>query len=99
MVPVVLQADLDRTLGEAAAVGGDPHHHGAVAFPCHAGERQGKRSNRIAGLEITNSGEHARPQLVTRVLDFRAHQHAARARIDRETDRRDAAVKRVVPIG
>src|SRR6516164_9536665 len=27
MVPVVLQPDLHDTLGEAAAVGGDPHHH------------------------------------------------------------------------
>src|SRR5258707_10685013 len=61
VVAVARQADLDGALGEAAAVGGDPDGHRAVALTNDAIQRNGGRADRPTRADPGN-GEHARAQ-------------------------------------
>jgi hypothetical protein len=80
-----LQANLDRALHEAVAIGGDPHRHGAVALAHHTFEWNCDRAHGLAGAD-DEVRKHARAQFVLGIVDLGAHQHPMRRRIDRRAD-------------
>src|SRR5579862_9115182 len=95
-VAIAHVTDRHRASGEMAAVGGHPDSLRAVTFPHHTVEWDRWRTDRrpYGDGEIS---EHARAQLVLRIVDLRAHQDTTRIRVHNRTDRGDLAVKR--PIG
>src|SRR5216684_8260101 len=97
-VAFALQSDRDRPPGEAAAVGGDPYDHGAVAFPDHPVEWNCGGTHGVAGADH-EVREHAGPQFVPRIPDLGPDQDAARGRIDHRPDGGDLPVELAVRKG
>jgi hypothetical protein len=95
VVAVTREAHLDGAPGKAAAVGGDPGRHRAVALAHHPIQRNCRRPHRLAGADH-EGGEHAGAQLVLGIFDVRAHQHPVRVGIDRRCDGGDVTFERPV---
>src|SRR6516165_942028 len=97
-IAVPLVADLHRSPGKAAAVGGDPNRHGAVAFPHHAIERNRDGPHRLADADH-EIGEHAGSQFVPRIVDFGTDQNAPGVRVDGRSNGRDLAFEDMIRKG
>ena len=84
-VAVMLKADLDDALGEAAAVGGDPDASSCrrLRAPRHRAESRASASG--SPVRDHEGREHAGAQLVLGICDLGAHQHAAGGRDRRST--------------
>src|SRR6516164_4825722 len=70
-IAIVLVTDFDGSPRETPSVGRDPDCLATVAFAHHATKRNRRRTNRRADTD-EKIREHARTQLVLRVLDLGA---------------------------
>ena len=87
---VLQQADLNRAAGEAVAIGRHPRRHRVVALADDPAFRDGRRFDGFTRAD-DEGGEHLRPQLVLRVVNFGADLDTMSIWADRSRDIGDFA--------
>src|SRR3981081_1016685 len=89
LVPaILLNADLDRSLGETATVDRDPNRHCSVSLSDDSLGGDGEPKHPLTDMN-DETGKHSRSQQMLGVVDFGAYQLPMGVRVYHRADRRD----------